>query len=138
MANMVNNLDTNEDITFDKLSLKDYTDNLNAFLESSENEISDKIIEFVEKWIELQEHKKILSKKESDLKALYTKYGVPVARVSAVMDKMKKKIVQKPSEKQEEEEEWSKKVRKVSLIIIETEQRHAIHQTSKQRVDLKI
>lgn len=104
MANMVNNLDTNEDITFDKLSLKDYTDNLNAFLESSENEISDKIIEFVEKWIELQEHKKILSKKESDLKALYTKYGVPVARVSAVMDKMKKKIVQKPSEKQEEEE----------------------------------
>ena len=104
MANMVNNLDTNEDITFDKLSLKDYTDNLTAFLESSENEISDKIIEFVEKWIELQEHKKILSKKESDLKALYTKYGVPVARVSAVMDKMKKKIVQKPSEKQEEEE----------------------------------
>lgn len=104
MANMVNNLDTNEDITFDKLSLKDYTDNLNVFLESSENEISDKIIEFVEKWIELQEHKKILSKKESDLKALYTKYGVPVARVSAVMDKMKKKIVQKPSEKQEEEE----------------------------------
>ena len=61
MANMVNNLDTNEDITFDKLSLKDYTDNLNVFLESSENEISDKIIEFVEKWIELQEHKKILS-----------------------------------------------------------------------------
>ena len=104
MANMVNNLDTNEDITFDKLSLKDYTDNLTAFLESSENEISDKIIEFVEKWIELQEHKKMLSKKESDLKALYTKYGVPVARVSAVMDKMKKKIVQKPSEKQEEEE----------------------------------
>ena len=104
MANMANNLDTNEDITFDKLSLKDYTDNLTAFLESSENEISDKIIEFVEKWIELQEHKKILSKKESDLKALYTKYGVPVARVSAVMDKMKKKIVQKPSEKQEEEE----------------------------------
>ena len=44
MANMVNNLDTNEDITFDKLSLKDYTDNLTAFLESSENEISDKII----------------------------------------------------------------------------------------------
>ena len=104
MANMVNNLDTNEDITFDKFSLKDYTDNLTGFLESSENEISDKIIEFVEKWIELQEHKKILSKKESDLKALYTKYGVPVARVSAVMDKMKKKIVQKPSEKQEEEE----------------------------------
>ena len=104
MANIANNLDTNEDITFDKLSLKDYTDNLTAFLESSENEISDKIIEFVEKWIELQEHKKILSKKESDLKALYTKYGVPVARVSAVMDKMKKKIVQKPSEKQEEEE----------------------------------
>ena len=69
MANMTNNLNTNEDITFDKLSLKDYTDNLNAFLESSENEISDKIIEFVEKWIELQEHKKILSKKESDLKA---------------------------------------------------------------------
>lgn len=93
-----------EDIKFDKSSLKDYTDNLTAFLESSENEISDKIIEFVEKWIELQEHKKILSKKESDLKSLYTKYGVPVSRVSAVIDKMKKKITQKPSEKQEEEE----------------------------------
>ena len=97
-------MDIEEDIKFEPNTLNDYTDNLQSFLESSEGEFDDKIVEFIEKWIELQEHKKALAKKESDLKTLYNKYGVPVSRVSAVIDKMKKRITQKPTEKQEEEE----------------------------------
>jgi uncharacterized protein (UPF0335 family) len=65
---------------------------------------SDQIVEFVEKWVAIQDEKKVLAKKEADMKAHYTRSGVPVTRVLAVVDKMKKKMVQKANEKKEEEE----------------------------------
>lgn len=99
-----NNTNNIEDIEFKPDTLKDYTDNLSTFLDSNENEISEQIVIFVRKWIDIQDEKKALAKKESDLKAHYTKCGVPVSRVTAVIDKMKRRITQKPNEKQEEEE----------------------------------
>lgn len=93
-----------EDIEFGKGSLKEYTDNMGSFLDTNDNEISEHIVTYIEDWMHIQQEYKELKKKETLLKEQASKNGVPVTRVMAVIDKMKKKINQKPSDKEEEEE----------------------------------
>jgi chorismate mutase len=95
---------TPEDIEFKKDTLNEYTDNMHAFLDTNDNEISEHIVEYIENWMAIQQEFKDLKKKEASMKEQASKNGVPVSRVMAVIDKMKKKINQNPSDKEEEEE----------------------------------
>lgn len=84
--------------------LENYTDSLREYIdeESTDLEVQKAILDYVTELFELQLKLKAINDEIALVKSNATKNGVPVPRVNAVIDNIKKKLKQAPEAYEEE------------------------------------